>query len=264
MPKHEQRVGGPIRLSETIGLLAIGIALTVAADTGVAWETRPQTMGEGIPTFVAVAKAADEQHELWIEFASDGQCVPSFTLLASTPFDRKAARTGRAILEPEKGKSIETAADAIGGAFLQLSVPSDAKLPGLLEVLDSAPRAELTVTIGDREVRTTFLLRAGVSSLAATQRACEEALLQQQDGQVFPDSATRPLRRPEVAPISDSLLRLARNEIFARHGRVFESPDLRAHFAKLDWYRPKGDPTVLSEIEKANVALLASVEKARR
>jgi hypothetical protein len=36
-------------------------------------------------------------------------------------------------------------------------------------------------------------------------------------------------------------LRILRNTVFARHGRVFKSEDLREHFAKQPWYKP--DPS---------------------
>ena len=32
-----------------------------------------------------------------------------------------------------------------------------------------------------------------------------------------------------------------RNEIYAHHGYTFTSADLKAHFAKMSWYKPLGD-----------------------
>lgn len=74
------------------------------------------------------------------------------------------------------------------------------------------------------------------------------------------------------APVSDDDLRyqtdweltLARNEVFARHGRVFQDPRLRAYFAARTWYRP--DPRYtdarLSRVESANVAKIAAWQAA--
>jgi hypothetical protein len=48
-------------------------------------------------------------------------------------------------------------------------------------------------------------------------------------------------KRTESAFFSDSALkelRLLRNEIFARHGRIFDSHDLREQFGKTAWYKP--------------------------
>jgi hypothetical protein len=53
-------------------------------------------------------------------------------------------------------------------------------------------------------------------------------------------TSRRPVTRADLAPLSRRELELMRNEIFARHGWVFERDDLRAHFANQPWYRPKG------------------------
>jgi hypothetical protein len=74
--------------------------------------------------------------------------------------------------------------------------------------------------------------------------------------QVFPDSSRRLLSRAEVAGLSPAQARIARNEIFARHGRPFRDPALRRHFERYPWYRPRPDPGPLNRIEEANVRLL--------
>jgi hypothetical protein len=60
---------------------------------------------------------------------------------------------------------------------------------------------------------------------------------------------------------SPDWLRLARNEIFARHGRQFTSPDLDRLFRARDWYSPNDADIVLSAVEQENVALLARFEQ---
>ncbi len=48
-------------------------------------------------------------------------------------------------------------------------------------------------------------------------------------------------KRAEAAFFSDSAaqqLRILRNEIYARHGRIFESRDLRDYFGARSWYHP--------------------------
>ena len=56
--------------------------------------------------------------------------------------------------------------------------------------------------------------------------------------QVFPDSSRRRLTQADVASLSPARIRLARNEIFARHGRIFQDAQLRRHFELYPWYRP--------------------------
>jgi hypothetical protein len=54
-----------------------------------------------------------------------------------------------------------------------------------------------------------------------------------------------------------------RQEIYARHGKVFKEPWLQKYFSSFDWY--KADPTftdtALTEVEKANIATIAAYEK---
>lgn len=81
-------------------------------------------------------------------------------------------------------------------------------------------------------------------------------------GVVIPDSSERLLSADELGNYSALELRIARNEIFARHGFKFSDPSLRAHFSQFSWYRPTSDTVALSPIERANVALLKSAETA--
>jgi hypothetical protein len=54
-----------------------------------------------------------------------------------------------------------------------------------------------------------------------------------------------------------------RQEIYARHGKVFKEPWLQKYFSSFDWY--KADPNFkdedLTEVEKRNVATIAAYEK---
>ncbi|MFT3840948.1 MAG: YARHG domain-containing protein [Myxococcaceae bacterium] len=58
-------------------------------------------------------------------------------------------------------------------------------------------------------------------------------------------------------------LKLLRNTIFARRGRAFVTPMLKAHFATVAWY--KADPAYadsrLTNADKKNVALILGLEK---
>ena len=61
------------------------------------------------------------------------------------------------------------------------------------------------------------------------------------------------------------LLRIARNEIYARHGRKFSTSDLQEHFNGCSWYQGTVEPSAfdencLSEIEKYNISLIEKYE----
>jgi hypothetical protein len=73
------------------------------------------------------------------------------------------------------------------------------------------------------------------------------------------------IKKVEAAFFSDSAqkkLRFLRNEIYARHGRMFESKDLRDHFAQCDWYRPiqHYSDTMLSKSETEMVRRIIACE----
>ena len=61
------------------------------------------------------------------------------------------------------------------------------------------------------------------------------------------------------------LLRIMRNEIYARHGYVFSSADLKAYFSKQPWYKPLNNngAVKLTPIENLNVELIKGNIEAR-
>src|SRR5688572_28710304 len=58
-------------------------------------------------------------------------------------------------------------------------------------------------------------------------------------------------------------VRQMRDEIYARHGKVFKDPWTQKYFASFDWYKPdpKFNESSLSEIEKRNIATITAYEK---
>jgi uncharacterized caspase-like protein len=78
---------------------------------------------------------------------------------------------------------------------------------------------------------------------------------------IIPDSDKRFLLASDLRKLSKEELRIARNEIFARRGRFFEAPDLKARFEQFSWYSPNTWNPKLNPIEEANVALLDKVDK---
>lgn len=54
----------------------------------------------------------------------------------------------------------------------------------------------------------------------------------------FPDSNTRLISESELYGMSERDLILARNEIFARHGRIFTTDYIRDYFNSQSWYTP--------------------------
>ena len=84
------------------------------------------------------------------------------------------------------------------------------------------------------------------------------------DGFILPLSSTLLLTEDDLAGLTSTELRIARNEIFARYGRRFIDPRLQAHFDAMSWYTPAlplGTEPSLTSIEMANVEFIRSFER---
>lgn len=82
---------------------------------------------------------------------------------------------------------------------------------------------------------------------------------------ILPNSSSVRLTSADINGLSLQLLNYAKNEIYARHGRIFDSPELNTYFSSKSWYRGtvSGDDfsdDVLSDIEVANIDLLRERE----
>jgi hypothetical protein len=75
--------------------------------------------------------------------------------------------------------------------------------------------------------------------------------------------STREISPIELEGLFPELARRLRNEIFARHGRVFRDKKLQSYFASFDWYKPdpKFDERTLTPIEKTNVQVILGHER---
>jgi len=82
------------------------------------------------------------------------------------------------------------------------------------------------------------------------------------DLQVWWGSDEAAISPAELFELEPGRARYARNEIFARHGRRFQSAELQAFFALRSWYQAIDGEPVLSAIEAANVAAFQAEEAA--
>ena len=83
----------------------------------------------------------------------------------------------------------------------------------------------------------------------------------------WPEASTTLLTRGYLEPYPTDVLRLMRNEIYARHGHSFKDKQLTEFYNKEGlWYGTallQQNPTELSETEKLNVQLIIAMEKER-
>lgn len=87
----------------------------------------------------------------------------------------------------------------------------------------------------------------------------------EETGYILPDSNTKYLQESDLSGMTSEQLRLARNEIYARHGRMFDSQDLQDYFNRQPWYTGSVAPddfeeSVLNSYEKANLEVIKAVE----
>lgn len=86
---------------------------------------------------------------------------------------------------------------------------------------------------------------------------------------IFPNSHQVYLKESELLNLSDDALRLAKNEIYARHGRRFQDQDLQIYFEGKSWYHgtveaSAFDESVFNQYEKANVVLIQKEQGKRK
>ena len=89
---------------------------------------------------------------------------------------------------------------------------------------------------------------------------------------IFPDSDSRYLTDEDLAGYSSDQLELAKNEIYARHGRKFVTQRIADYFNSKSWYKGTEDPEtfdnnqgdIFNEYEVANISKIADTEKLLR
>lgn len=85
-------------------------------------------------------------------------------------------------------------------------------------------------------------------------------------GYVLPQSDSKKLKKSDLYGLSKEELRIARNEIYARHGRRFQDEELQEYFDEQDWYdgyiEPEDfvDSQMLSKLERRNAKFILKFE----
>ncbi len=74
--------------------------------------------------------------------------------------------------------------------------------------------------------------------------------------------ADRVVTEADLQGKSKAELRVMRNEVYARHGRVFQSADLNAYFSAKPWYKqdPNYSDGLLSDIDRENIRIIQESE----
>ena len=85
-------------------------------------------------------------------------------------------------------------------------------------------------------------------------------------GYILPDSDKRLIGREDLMNLSPEQCKIARNEIYARHGRKFKDAALQSYFDSCPWYSGRIEPdsfsdSYLSEVEKKNRDAIVAFEQ---
>jgi hypothetical protein len=79
---------------------------------------------------------------------------------------------------------------------------------------------------------------------------------------LYPQTSMRYLTYSDISHLNSYELKIMRNEIFARHGYIFQTRDMSDYFNAQNWYRPLFNDvsSKLSEIERTNVKFIKQYE----
>ena len=83
---------------------------------------------------------------------------------------------------------------------------------------------------------------------------------------ILPDSDKRIISRDELTKLNEQQVRMACNELYARHGRKFLDGNIQAYFNSKSWYRGTIEPEafnedVFNQYEKSNKDIIVMYEK---
>jgi hypothetical protein len=83
------------------------------------------------------------------------------------------------------------------------------------------------------------------------------------ENKIHQDLSSKPITRALLEGLFLEDASQMRQEIYARHGKMFKEPWLQKYFSSFDWYRADANFTeaALTDVEKKNIAAIAAYEK---
>lgn len=118
-------------------------------------------------------------------------------------------------------------------------------------------------SIADGKVNAITFQKLSDEEVTEYQKVKEEQLRAQY---IFPDSDKKYLSEDEVRSVEVDKLAIGRNEIFARHGYIFNDDTYKQYFESMAWYEgtvPSDQfnaDSVFNDFEKKNVELIKKIE----
>ena len=114
-----------------------------------------------------------------------------------------------------------------------------------------------------------LVLEKGKTETITEEKEAVEETAGDAGGYVLPQSSSRLLTDADVAGLSLQQINYAKNEIYARHGRMFDSQELQDYFNSKSWYKgiysasdfdANYSGSLLTDVERKNVEFLRNAE----
>ena len=98
--------------------------------------------------------------------------------------------------------------------------------------------------------------------LSGNDKVNVETIVKYENG-IHQELSTTPITRALLEGLFLEDASQMRQEIYARHGKVFKEPWLQKYFSSFDWYKadPNFSDAALTEVEKKNIVTIAAYEK---
>lgn len=121
---------------------------------------------------------------------------------------------------------------------------------------------DVTFYMEDEQIRQEYTeMQADLRMMKNSFRILSDSAEYDGNEYIFPNSSDAALQEADLLNLSAEELRIAKNEIYARHGRLFVDTELQNYFDSCSWYRGRIKPDefdeeLLSEQEKSNILMI--------
>lgn len=121
---------------------------------------------------------------------------------------------------------------------------------------------DVTFALGDESIQAEYMeMMRDISYIRQSFQIQSDTARYDGSEFIFPNSNYSFLSQDDLWNVSAEQLRIAKNEIYARHGRRFKDTELQAYFDRRLWYEGTIEAeafpeTMLNEVERYNVRLL--------
>lgn len=157
----------------------------------------------------------------------------------------------------------------IGGIFFVLRLNSRTDENFVVEDITKDNEPEQTDTHYDfspEEVEQNIESDTDETDISRQEEVESEIVEEEISQYVLPNSDSAYLTESDLYGLTQEECRLARNELYARHGRLFDDEGLQSYFNSKDWYYGYISPSdfsdsILNEYEKENRDLIVQFEE---